>query len=122
MVAQLSSPDAISNRAQRSRDHLAVFTTLAAQRQGTHKETRLEVKGSARSCTVKGTGGSWATSATLYKGGGTIFDPSPRLRFPSWNRKVKDPAGGKCTIYKGEGNAIVIVEDLTSKTKTFVDA
>src|SRR3954452_14125564 len=71
--------------------YLAVKQYLAAQRQGTHKvKTRAEVEGSSKKLhKQKGTGGSCKGNLRnpLYKGGCTVFGPTPHAYDFKFNRK-----------------------------------
>ena len=58
----------------------------------------------------------------IYKGGGSIFGPTPHKYDIKLNRKVKDLAKMSALAYKAKENNIVILEDLSMdapKTKTF---
>jgi len=106
--------------------YLAVKQYLGAQRQGTHKvKTRSEVKGSSKKLhKQKGTGGARKGNlrSPIYKGGGSIFGPTPHKYDIKLNRKVKDLAKMSALAYKAKENNIVILEDLqmdAPKTKTF---
>jgi len=108
--------------------YLAVKQYLAAQRQGTHKvKTRAEVKGASRKLhKQKGTGGSRKGNIRnpLYKGGGSIFGPTPHEYDFKLNKKVKDLAKISALSHKAKDSAIVVVEDIvldTPKTKTAAD-
>ena len=108
--------------------YLAVKQYLAAQRQGTHKvKTRMEVKGASRKLhKQKGTGGSRKGNIRnpLYKGGGSIFGPTPHEYDFKLNKKVKDLAKISALSHKAKDSAIVVVEDIvldTPKTKTAAD-
>ena len=106
--------------------YLAVKQYRGAQRQGTHKvKTRSEVKGSSRKLhKQKGTGGARKGNlrSPIYKGGGSIFGPTPHKYDIKLNRKVKDLAKMSALAYKAKENNIVVLEDLVMdapKTKTF---
>ena len=106
--------------------YLAVKQYRGAQRQGTHKvKTRSEVKGSSRKLhKQKGTGGARKGNlrSPIYKGGGSIFGPTPHKYDIKLNRKVKDLAKMSALAYKAKENNIVVLEDLlmdAPKTKTF---
>ena len=106
--------------------YLAVKQYLGAQRQGTHKvKTRSEVKGSSKKLhKQKGTGGARKGNlrSPIYKGGGSIFGPTPHKYDIKLNRKVKDLAKMSALAYKAKENNIVVLEDLqmdAPKTKTF---
>ena len=108
--------------------YLAVKQYLAAQRQGTHKvKTRAEANGSSKKLVKqKGTGGARKGNlrSPIYKGGGSIFGPTPHLYNFKLNRKVKDLAKISALSAKAKDNAIVIVEDVTMdapKSRQFAD-
>ncbi len=100
--------------------YLAVKHYLAAQRQGTHKvKTRAEANGSSKKLVKqKGTGGARKGNlrSPIYKGGGSIFGPTPHEYDFKLNRKVKDLAKISALSYKAKENAIVVVEDVTMDT------
>src|SRR3569832_785241 len=105
--------------------YLAVKQYLAAQRQGTHKvKTRMEVQGASKKLhRQKGTGGSRKGNLRnpLYKGGGTVFGPTPHKYEIKLNRKVKDLAKMSALANKAKANAIYVLGDITldaPKTKT----
>lgn len=107
--------------------YLAVKQHLAARHQGTHKvKGRSEVQGSSRKLhRQKGTGGSRKGNIRnpLYRGGGTVFGPTPHAYGFKMNRKEKDLAKMSALSYKATGQAIRIVEDLkieAPKTSEFV--
>jgi large subunit ribosomal protein L4 len=97
--------------------YLAVKQYLAAKRQGTHKvKTRAEAKGSSKKLVKqKGTGGARKGNlrSPIYKGGGSIFGPTPHSYDFKLNRKVKDLAKISALSYKAKENSIVVVEDVT---------
>lgn len=108
--------------------YLAVNSYLAAQRQGTHAvKNRKEVKGSSKKLhKQKGTGGSRKGNIRnpLYKGGGTIFGPTPRSYHIKLNKKVKTLARLSALTYKAKENAILIIENFDMpkpKTKEFIE-
>lgn len=107
--------------------YLAVKQYLATKHQGTHKvKGRSEVQGSSRKLhRQKGTGGSRKGNIRnpLYRGGGTVFGPTPHAYGFKMNRKEKDLAKMSALSYKATGQAIRIVEDLkidTPKTSEFI--
>ncbi|HNB82094.1 MAG TPA: 50S ribosomal protein L4, partial [Chitinophagaceae bacterium] len=106
--------------------YLSVKQYLAAQRQGNSKvKTRAEVQGASRKLhKQKGTGGARKGNLRnpLYKGGGSIFGPTPRFYHLKLNRKVKDLAKVSALAHKAKANSIVVVEDMnldTPRTKEF---
>lgn len=105
---------------------LDVKSTLANQRQGTHKsKQRNEISGSSKKIKKqKGTGGARAGNIKnpQFKGGGRIFGPTPRDYSFKLNKKVKDLARKSALSYKAKDQSIAIVEDFsfdTPKTKQF---
>ncbi|MBM78307.1 MAG: 50S ribosomal protein L4 [Crocinitomicaceae bacterium] len=107
--------------------YLDVKQYLANQRQGTHQSReRGEIKGSTRKIKKqKGTGTARAGSIKnpLFRGGGRVFGPRPRLYGFKLNKKVKSLARKSALTYKAQESNILILEDLTfksPKTKDFV--
>lgn len=96
--------------------YLAVKQYLAARHQGTHKvKGRSEVQGSSRKLhRQKGTGGSRKGNIRnpLYRGGGTVFGPTPHAYGFKMNRKEKDLAKMSALSHKANGQAIRIIEGL----------
>jgi len=76
--------------------HEVVVAELAARRQGTHStRTRGQVRGGGtKPWRQKGTGRARAGSSRspLWKGGGTVFGPSPRHHTVKVNRKARRAA------------------------------
>jgi large subunit ribosomal protein L4 len=111
-------------------DHAIYLDTkqfLANQRQGTHKtKERGEVTGSTRKIKrQKGTGTARAGSIKnpLFRGGGRIFGPKPRLYGFKLNKKVKQLARKSALSYKASTNNIIVLEDFsfeTPKTKELI--
>jgi large subunit ribosomal protein L4 len=107
--------------------YLDVKQYLANQRQGTHQSReRSEIKGSTRKIKKqKGTGTARAGSIKnpLFRGGGRVFGPKPRVYGFKLNKKVKSLARKSALTYKAQESNILILEDLsfkTPKTKDFV--
>jgi len=105
---------------------LDVKSTLANQRQGTHKsKQRNEITGSSKKIKKqKGTGGARAGNIKnpQFKGGGRIFGPAPRDYSFKLNKKVKDLARRSALSYKAKDQQIAIIEDFTfgtPKTKQY---
>ena len=105
---------------------LDVKSTLANQRQGTHKsKQRNEISGSSKKIKKqKGTGGARAGNIKnpQFKGGGRIFGPAPRDYSFKLNKKVKDLARRSALSYKAKDQQISIIEDFTfsaPKTKEY---
>jgi large subunit ribosomal protein L4 len=107
--------------------YLDVKQYLANQRQGTHQSReRGEIKGSTRKIKKqKGTGTARAGSIKnpLFRGGGRVFGPKPRVYGFKLNKKVKSLARKSALSYKAIESNILILEDLSfksPKTKDFV--
>ena len=105
---------------------LDVKSTLANQRQGTHKsKQRNEITGSSKKIKKqKGTGGARAGNIKnpQFKGGGRVFGPTPRDYSFKLNKKVKDLARRSALTYKAKDKSIAIVEDFNfeaPKTKQY---
>ena len=108
--------------------YLDVKQYLANQRQGTHKaKERAEVAGSTRKIKKqKGTGTARAGSAKnpLFKGGGTVFGPSPRSYSFKLNKNLKRLARKSALSLKVNESNLVVVEDFTfdtPSTKNFIN-
>jgi len=106
--------------------YLDVKWYLARRRQGTSKaKERAEVTGSTRKIKKqKGTGTARAGSikSPLFKGGGTVFGPTPRDYDFKLNRKLKKVARKSALSYKAKGSDIIVIEDFVmeaAKTKEF---
>ena len=100
---------------------------LANKRQGTAKsKERGEIAGSTRKIKrQKGTGTARFGSIKnpLFRGGGRVFGPKPRLYGFKLNKKVKQLARKSALSYKASTNNIIILEDFTfeaPKTKEFI--
>ena len=108
--------------------YLDVKQYLANQRQGTHKaKERAEVAGSTRKIKKqKGTGTARAGSAKnpLFKGGGTVFGPRPRIYSFKLNKGLKRLARKSAFSIKAKESNIIVVEDFTfdtPNTKNFIN-
>lgn len=106
--------------------YLEVKQYLANQRQGTHKvKTRNEITGSTKKIKKqKGTGTARAGSikSPVFRGGGTVFGPTPRDYSFKLNKKVKKLAKKSILSAKAKENQIKVLEDFsfeTPKTKDF---
>jgi large subunit ribosomal protein L4 len=106
--------------------YLDVKWYLAQRRQGTSKaKERADVTGSTRKIKKqKGTGTARAGSikSPLFKGGGTVFGPSPRDYDFKLNKKLKKVARKSALSYKAQNNDIIVIEDFVMeapKTKEF---
>ncbi|NJB37252.1 MULTISPECIES: 50S ribosomal protein L4 [Flavobacteriaceae] len=106
--------------------YLDVKQYLAHQRQGTHKaKERAEIAGSTRKLKKqKGTGTARAGSikSPVFRGGGRIFGPRPRLYGQKLNKSLKRLARKSALSIKSKESALVVVEDFnfeTPKTKDF---
>ncbi|MBW5449175.1 50S ribosomal protein L4 [Cohnella sp. CFH 77786] len=106
--------------------HSAVVLQQASVRQGTHKvKGRSEVSGGGRKpWKQKGTGRARQGSirAPQWKGGGTVFGPTPRSYGFKLPRKVRRLAIKSALSSKVAGNGIIVLDQLTlsqPKTKDF---
>ena len=106
--------------------YLEVKQYLANQRQGTHKvKTRNEVSGSTKKIKKqKGTGTARAGSikSPVFRGGGTVFGPSPRDYSFKLNKKVKKLAKKSALSSMAAEKQIKVLEDFNfeaPKTKDF---
>ena len=106
--------------------YLDVKQYLANQRQGTHKaKERAEIVGSTRKIKKqKGTGTARAGSikSTVFRGGGTMFGPTPRDYSFKLNKKVKKLAKKSALSAKAAEKQIKVLEDFnfeSPKTKDF---
>lgn len=97
--------------------YLAVKQYLANQRQGTHKSReRGEIRGSMRKIKKqKGTGTARAGTMKnpLYRGGGRMFGPRPRVYSLDLNKKVKLTARRSALSAKANSGNLIILEDFT---------
>ena len=106
--------------------YLEVKQYLANQRQGTHKvKNRNEVSGSTKKIKKqKGTGTARAGSikSPVFRGGGTMFGPTPRDYSFKLNKKVKKLAKKSALSAKAAEKQIKVLEDFnfeSPKTKDF---
>ena len=94
----------------------AVIMQRASMRQGTHKtKTRTEVRGGGRKpWKQKGTGRARQGSirATQWRGGGTVFGPTPRSYEVKVNRKVRQLGLKSALSYKLQSNDLVVLYKL----------
>ncbi|WP_258103860.1 50S ribosomal protein L4 [Marinoscillum sp. MHG1-6] len=107
--------------------YLEVKQYLANQRQGTHKtKTRNEIVGSTKKLKKqKGTGTARAGSikSPVFRGGGTVFGPTPRDYSFKLNKKLKQLAKKSALSAKAKEKKIKVLEDFSldaPKTKEFV--
>jgi len=107
--------------------HEAVLMQQASERQGTHKvKGRSEVSGGGRKpWRQKGTGRARHGSirAPQWKGGGTVFGPTPRSYAYSLPKKVRRLAIKSALSSKVIDNDIIVLDQLSMsqpKTKEFV--
>lgn len=111
-------------------DHAIYLDTkqyLANQRQGTSKsKERGEITGSTRKIKKqKGTGTARAGSikSPVFRGGGRIFGPKPRIYWFKLNKKVKTLARKSAFTYKCKSEKLSVVDSLAFgevKTKTYI--
>jgi len=106
--------------------HDAVVMQLASMRQGTHKvKTRSEVSGGGRKpWKQKGTGRARQGSirSPQWKGGGTVFGPTPRSYAYKLPKKVRRLAIKSALSSKVLAEQIIVLDQLTMnapKTKEF---
>lgn len=94
-----------------------VRSIMANQRQGTHKvKPRNEVRGGGRKpYRQKKTGRARAgtSRSPLWKGGGSIFGPTPHDYVVKLPRKMKKLARKSALSYKAKDAAIFVVEDFS---------
>jgi large subunit ribosomal protein L4 len=97
--------------------HQALVRQLANQRQGTHKtKTRGEVRGGGRKpWRQKGTGRArqGTIRAPQWRGGGTVFGPSPRSYAKRMPRKMRRLALRSALSVKASSQQLVVLEDLS---------
>ncbi|CAM3763488.1 MULTISPECIES: 50S ribosomal protein L4 [Paenibacillus] len=108
--------------------HSAVLLQRASLRRGTHKvKGRSEVRGGGRKpWKQKGTGRARQGSirAPQWKGGGTVFGPTPRSYTFKLPKKVRRLAIKSALSSKVNDNAIIVLDQLTlnaPKTKEFAN-
>lgn len=106
--------------------HDAVVMQLASLRAGTHKtKGRSEVRGGGRKpWKQKGTGRARQGSirAPQWKGGGTVFGPTPRSYAYKLPKKVRRLALKSALSAKAQSNEIIVLDSLemtSPKTKEF---
>ena len=106
--------------------YLDVKQHLANTRQGTHKaKQRAEIARTTKKLKKqKGTGGARAGSmrSPIFRGGGTVFGPTPRDYSFKLNKKVKRKARLSALSLKATANEILVLEDFNMdapKTKEF---
>jgi large subunit ribosomal protein L4 len=107
--------------------YLDVKSYLTNQRQGTHSaRERGEVRGSTRKIRKqKGSGGArfGDIKNPLFRGGGRVFGPRPKVYGIKLNKKLKQVARKSALSLMAKDNAITVVEDLkfdAIKTKDYV--
>ncbi len=107
--------------------HQALVRQLANARRGTHKvKTRGEVAGGGRKpWRQKGTGRArqGSTRSPQWRGGGTVFGPTPRSYEQKMPRKMRRVAMRSALSAKAGNEQLVVVEDLAlaqPKTKEMV--
>ena len=106
--------------------YLDVKLIMANKRQGTNMaRERADVAGSTRKIKKqKGTGTARAGSIKnpLFRGGGTVFGPRPRIYSFKLNKKQRKLARMSALAYKAKEDAILILEDIqmdSPKTKEY---
>lgn len=109
--------------------HQAVTRILADQRLGTHKaKTRGEVTGGgAKPWRQKGTGRARQGSRTspVWRGGGTVFPPTPRSYAVSMPKKMRRAATRSALSSRVGDQAIIVVSSLElpeAKTRVMIKA
>ncbi len=107
--------------------HQALVRQLANARRGTHKvKTRGQVAGGGRKpWRQKGTGRArqGSTRAPQWRGGGTVFGPTPRSYEQKMPRKMRRIAMRSALSAKAGNEQLVVVQDLAlaqPKTKEMV--
>lgn len=107
--------------------YLDVKQYLANQRQGTSSaRERGEIRGSTRKIRKqKGSGGArfGDIKNPLFRGGGRVFGPRPKVHGFKLNRKLKQAARRSALSMMASDKAITVVEDLkfdSVKTKDYV--
>ena len=107
--------------------HQALVRQLANARLGTHKtKTRSEVSGGGRKpWRQKGTGRArqGTIRAPQWKGGGTVFGPTPHTYIKKMNRKMRRLALRSALSVKAGDAQLVVCDELSMdepKTKAFV--
>ena len=107
--------------------YLDIKQYMANGRQGTHSsKEKGEITGSTKKLKKqKGTGTArfGSIKSPLFRGGGRIFGPQPRVYGFKLNKKLKRLARKSALTYKAKENGIIILEDFTfesPKTKSFI--
>jgi large subunit ribosomal protein L4 len=116
-VGTVELPDEIFNIApNQTVMHQALVRQLANKRQGTHKtKTRGEVRGGGRKpWRQKGTGRArqGTIRAPQWRGGGTVFGPSPRSYAKRMPRKMRRLALRSALSVKAGEQQIVVLDEL----------
>ena len=97
--------------------HQALVRQLANKRQGTHKtKTRGEIRGGGRKpWRQKGTGRArqGTIRAPQWRGGGTVFGPSPRSYAKRMPRKMRRLALRSALSVKASEQQIVVLDELS---------
>jgi len=108
--------------------YLDVKQHLANSRQGTHKaKQRSEIARTTKKLKKqKGTGGARAGSmrSPIFRGGGTVFGPTPRDYSFKLNKKLKRRARISALSLKAQEKQILVLEDFnfeSPKTKEFAN-
>ncbi len=108
--------------------YLACKQYMANNRQGTHKsKERSEIAASTRKIKrQKGTGTARAGGMNnpLFRGGGRVFGPRPRIYAFKLNKKVKRLARKSALTYRALHNNIIVVDNLSFdsvKTRNIID-
>jgi large subunit ribosomal protein L4 len=95
--------------------YLSAVAEMAHNRQGTSKtKTRSEVRGGGRKPwrqKGRGTARSGSTRSPLWKGGGRIFGPSPRVYNKQVNKKVNRLARISALAQRAREHKIRLIED-----------
>jgi len=117
-VGTVELPDEIFNiEPNQTVMHQALVRQLANKRQGTHKtKTRGQVRGGGRKpWRQKGTGRArqGTIRAPHWRGGGTVFGPSPRSYTQRMPRKMRRLALRSALSVKANAQQLVVLEDLS---------
>lgn len=106
--------------------YLDVKRYMGGLRQGTHKaKERSEITGSTKKLRrQKGSGAARVgdIKSPIFRGGGRIFGPRPRLYDMKINKKVKQLARKSALSYKVKDGALIVIEDFDfegPKTKEY---
>ncbi len=116
-VGTVELPDEIFNiEPNQTVMHQALVRQLANQRQGTHKtKTRGQVRGGGRKpWRQKGTGRArqGTIRAPHWRGGGTVFGPSPRSYAQRMPRKMRRLALRSALSVKAGSQQLVVLDEL----------